>query len=78
MSDAGPALNATAVTPHDTNAIVRCRALWVGGAGNITLRTNDGNADVLFSNIPAGSVLPVGAKYIRATGTTAALIVALY
>jgi hypothetical protein len=78
MNDAGPAQNAAAVTPHDTNAIAPARALYVGGAGNITLRTNDDDSDVLFTAVPAGSILPVRAKYVRATGTTATAIIALY
>lgn len=78
MSDSGPAQNAIAVTPHNTNAIASARALWVGGAGNITLRTNDDDADVLISGIPAGTILPIRTRYVRATGTTATLIVALY
>lgn len=76
--DTGPFREALAVSPHDTNAISRCRALYVGGAGNVTLRTNDDDGDVLFTGVPAGSVLPIGAKYVRATGTTATAIVALY
>lgn len=77
MTDSGPAKNAVAVTPHDTNAIASCRALYVGGAGNVTLRTNDDDADVLFTAVPAGSILPVRVRYVRATGTTATAIVAL-
>lgn len=77
-SDTSTARNAIAVTPHDTNGIARCRALYVGGAGNVTVRTNDDNADVLFTAVPAGSILPVSVKYVRSTGTTATAIVALY
>lgn len=77
MAD-GPARNAAAVTPHDTNPINRCDALYVGGAGSVTLRTDDDDGDVLFTAVPAGSVLPVRAKYVRLTGTTATGIVALY
>lgn len=78
--DGGPARDAIAVTPHDTNVIAggRCRALYVGGAGNVTLRTNDDDGDVAFVGVTAGSILPVYAKYVRSTGTTATNIVALY
>lgn len=78
MADSGSAQNAVAVTPHDTNAIASCVALYVGGAGNITLRTNDDDSDVLFTGVTAGSILPIRARYVRATGTTATAIVALY
>lgn len=74
----GPASTAKAVTPHDTNTIGGCRGLWFGGAGNATLDFPDGNNNVLFSGIPAGTLLPIAPLRVRATGTTATLIVALY
>ena len=36
------------------------------------------SADVTFRNVPSGSVLPFRPGFVRATGTTAADIVALY
>lgn len=78
MAESGPAIAATAVTPHDTNAIAVARALFVGTGGNVTLRVDDDDADVVFKNVASGATLPVKAKYVRATGTTAADIVALY
>jgi hypothetical protein len=79
MSNSGPSENAFAVTTSDTVALThgKCRALYIGVTGNITLATNDDDSDVVFTNVPVG-VLPIGAKYVRATGTTATGIVALY
>ncbi len=67
-----------AVAPHDVNELVTIpKALYVGVAGHIVLRGSASAADVVFQNVPAGSILPVRAQFVRATGTTAANIVAL-
>lgn len=67
----------TVLTPHDTNPVtVPHRALWVGGAGAITVITAGGDT-VLLSGIPAGTLLPIQVKTLKATGTTATLIAAL-
>jgi type 1 fimbria pilin len=76
---AAPATKALAVTPHDSNALTEVpKALYVGTGGNITMRGVNGAADQLWKNVPAGTILPFRAQYIRATGTTAADILALY
>lgn len=74
-----PATKALAVTPHDSNALTDIpKALFVGTGGNITMRGLNGAADQLWKNVPNGAVLPFRAQYVRATGTTAADILALY
>lgn len=74
----GAASSAFAVTPHDVNELASIpRALFVGTGGNITLRMADDSADVLLKNVAAGAVLDLQARFVRATGTTAADIVAL-
>lgn len=78
-SVSAPARRAIAVTPHDTNPLTDIpKALYVGTTGNITLRGVDGGGDTLWKNVPAGALLPIRAQYVRATGTTAADILALY
>lgn len=73
-----PASNAVAVTPHDsTNLSDVCRALYIGTAGNMAVVTADG-ATVLFSNVPAGSIIPIAVSRVNSTNTTASAIVALY
>ncbi|WP_275266053.1 spike base protein, RCAP_Rcc01079 family [Sphingomonas solaris] len=42
----------------------------------MTLRCVDDNADVTFRNVPAGAVLRARARFVCATGTTAADILA--
>jgi hypothetical protein len=74
-----PATRAAAVAPHDVNALADVpKALFVGTGGHLMVRGAGGGGDVLFRNVPAGTVLPFRALYVRATGTTAADIVALY
>lgn len=74
-----PATRAVAVVPHDTAALGDIpKALFVGTGGTLTMRGPGGGADVAWKNVPAGSILPFRAQYVRATGTTATDIVALY
>lgn len=75
---AAPATRAVAVVPHDGNALAQVpKALFVGTGGNLTLRGIGGGPDVLFRNVPSGALLPFRASHVRATGTSAADIVAL-
>jgi len=74
-----PATRALAVTPHDSNALSDIpKALFVGTGGNITMRGVNGSADQLWKNVPSGTVLPFRAQYVRATGTSAGDLLALY
>lgn len=63
-----------AITPADGTTFQRVRALWVGGAGDITLRHQKNGTTALFSAVPAGTMLPVCAVEVLATGTSATLI----
>jgi len=74
-----PATRAVSVSPHDSDALTDIpKALFIGTGGNITMRGVKGAADQLWKNVPSGSVLPFRAQYVRATGTTAADLLALY
>ncbi len=76
-----PATNGTAITPADGTTLTTIpRALYIGGAGDVAvLMANDGtDTPLTFSNLPAGTVLPARVKEVRATGTTATNIVALW
>lgn len=65
------------ITPNDGADIANVSiAVWIGGAGNLNVDLADGGT-VLFSGIPAGTLLPIRAKRVRSTSTTATLIVAL-
>lgn len=77
-SVSSPARNCVAIVPNDaTDLLVVTKAIYVGTGGNIVLRTIEGAADVTFANVPTGTVLPIRARAIRATGTTASQIVGL-
>lgn len=69
---------AVAVTPSDATNFVqgKCRALYVGGAGNVVAVV--GGTAVTFTAVPAGSTLWIGATRVNSTSTTATAIVALY
>jgi len=74
-----PATRGVAVVPHDTNPLADVpKALWVGSGGHLMLRGSGGGGDVVLRNVAAGSVVPFRAQFVRASGTTAADIVALY
>ena len=74
-----PATRGVAVVPHDANALADIpKALFVGVGGDLVAQGVNDVADVTFKNLASGSVLPFRARFVRATGTTAASIVALY
>lgn len=66
------------VTPSDATVLVVTRGLYIGGAGNVNVTMEGDQADVLFSGVPAGTVLPIRVSKVKSTSTTATLIVALY
>jgi len=71
-----PAYKLTAVTPSDATTLVGVRALWIGGAGTISVIAVNDIAAVTLT-VPAGTLLPIFAKKVMAA-TTATLIVAMY
>lgn len=76
---ADPASRCVAVTPSDATALSDIpKALYVGSAGTITMAGADDVADAVWKGVAAGAILPFRAKFVRATGTTAADILALY
>ena len=73
-----PASSAVAVTPHDANPLPGVsKALYVGTGGDIVLRGRGDSADSTWKNVPSGAILPIRVTHIRASGTSAADILAL-
>jgi len=73
-----PFRRGAAVTPHDTNTLNPVTdALYVGGAGNVVVTGIDG-ADYTLTGALAGHVYNVAVTRVKATGTTAGNLVALY
>lgn len=73
-----PAQTCFEVTPNDSQELETVtKAIYVGEAGDVVLRSVDSTADVTFRNVPSGAILDVRVSAIRSTGTTAAFIVGL-
>jgi hypothetical protein len=73
-----PAQDAFTISKSDSaNLTFSTRAIYVGGGGNVAITTVKGN-NVTFANVAGGSILPVRAKKVLSTGTTATLMVGLY
>lgn len=73
------AADAQVVAPNDGADLPDgpCIALYVGVGGNIRIITAM-NTDVTFVGVGSSGLLPVRAKKVFATGTTATNIIALY
>jgi len=69
-----------AVTTSDTadsgDMAYVSRALYIGVGGDLVAVRTDGT-EVTFVGVAAGTIVPIRAKRVKATGTTAASIVAL-
>jgi hypothetical protein len=77
-SVSSPARNCLAIVPNDASDLAAVtKAIYVGTGGNLVVRMLDSDADVTFANVPTGTVLPIRARAVRATGTTASQIVGL-
>jgi hypothetical protein len=73
-----PAYYAASISPsNDTDLTNPVRAIYIGGAGAVVITTVAGT-DVTFSGLPAGMILPVRAKRVKAAGTTATGLVGLW
>ena len=71
-----PYTRGAAVTKSDTTVLEITQALYIGGAGAVTVTMADGG-DVTFTAVPVGTILPIQvSKVLAATAATA--IVALY
>jgi hypothetical protein len=78
VAPGGACRHAAAVSPSDTVDLTDVsRALFVGGAGNLTVIMQDGTTAV-FTAVIAGQVLPIQASRVKATGTTATSITAMW
>ena len=74
-----PAEYAAAVTKSDSTVLNPVpRALYIGSGGDVVVTMAADGTDVTFSNVPTGTKLPVRVSKVKATGTTASSIVALY
>jgi hypothetical protein len=67
-----------AVTTSDTT-LISCRAIYIGGAGNVAISPDATTAATTFTATPVGSIIPIDLTQgrIMATNTTATLLIAL-
>jgi hypothetical protein len=65
-------VNAVAVTPSDST-VVAFNAIYVGGAGNVTVRTQGGQT-VTFTAPPVGSTIYIKCDRVMAATTATALV----
>ena len=73
-----PANNAFSITPSDVADLpFVTRAVYFGGSGDLRILTAAGE-DVTFLFVPQGVILPVRAKKVFASGTTATSLMGMY
>ena len=53
------------------------RGLYVGGAGNVVVQLDGDSSTVTFTGVVAGSILPIRARLVASTGTTATSLLGL-
>jgi len=72
-----PSVDQITITPTDGVDLSKpVRSLYIGGAGNVTLVSPYGTTTT-FVGLGAGTILPVSAVRVNATGTTATSLVGL-
>lgn len=72
-----PATDGVAVTPSDSTVLTTTRAVFVGGAGNLSVVMSSGTTLVL-TGVTAGTLLPIRVTKVKSTNTTATNIAALW
>ena len=78
-----PSSKFIAITPDDDNDLsdangeVTTRSIYIGFSGNLSIVNHEGDS-VTFVGVVAGTFLPIQAKRVLATDTTAQNLVALY
>lgn len=58
--------------------VPQTRAIYVGGAGNLTVTMAGSGATCLLTAVPAGSFLPLAITSYTSSGTTATAIVGIW
>ena len=71
--------NAAVITPSDgANLSQQTLAIYVGGAGDVRVDLVGTGTGITFKAVPVGTVLPIQAVKVYATGTSATNLVAIY
>lgn len=74
----GPGTKLLAITPADATDLTasKIRALWVGGAGNLSLIALNDTTAVTITGVLAGTLIPISVVKVM-TATTATNIVGI-
>jgi len=71
--------NGAAVVPNDATDLQYCaNAIYVGAAGDLVVNMKGVGDSLTFKAVPAGTTLFIRAARVKATGTTATQLVALW
>ena len=70
-------INAAAAVHSDTVDLANSGSLYIGGVGDVKIDTIEGDT-VTYTAVPAGTLLPVIAARVYATGTSATAIIVNY
>lgn len=73
-----PAIGAFAITAGSSALTRVTRGIYVGTAGDVQVTMLDDGSNVVFSSVPAGTILPIRATHVLSGSTTASDIVGLY
>lgn len=68
--------DAFAITKSDST-VIRFDAIWVGGAGDVTVRTARGST-VAFPGAAAGTIIPITGDRVMAATTATNLVGIIY
>ncbi|MDC9824082.1 hypothetical protein PRN20_10065 [Devosia sp. ZB163] len=75
---AAPARRGFAITASDVaDLAAETRAVYIGSGGDLAVVLSSGD-EVSFAGLTGGSLLPIRARRIKSTGTTATFLVGLY
>lgn len=66
------------VSGGDQTLEAGCRAIWVGGAGNVKVDFVSQGTAITLTGVPAGTLLPIQVSKVYNSGTTATTMTALY
>jgi hypothetical protein len=66
-----PAANGAVVVPSDDTTFPPTRSLYIGTGGDVFIDQPGEGDNIPYYNVPSGTVLPVQATRVYATGTTA-------
>ena len=70
--------NHAAVTPSDATVFDEVNAIFVGVGGDVALVLEGSSTTATYKNVPSGTFLPVNARKVLSTGTTATNILRLF